>query len=258
MPEADWAVYTSTVSDRLATVLVDLQWHGRGPDPARPLWVVISAPFRTAGKDGLPEGDELRALEPIDAALVAALEREAGAAHVGAMSTNGWRHWFFYARSGQVEGAVRGVFDSASGYEPRVRSQEDPTWRNYRDKLYPAPEQMRRIEDLRVLLVLGQHGDSGLRPRQVEHWAYFGDRSSAGRFARWCTDNGYALDGDAQPHRSDDGKFGVRFSHIGPATIEAINERTVAADRAARQLGGEYDGWETMLIKRKPWWRFWG
>lgn len=258
MPEADWGVYTTTVNDRPATVVVDLGWHDRGPDPERPFWIVVAAPFRTAGEDGLPDGEEARSLEPVGEALIAAMAREAGATNVGQMSAGGYRRWFFYAGSGRVEGAVRKVFDRVSGYEPRVRSQEDPTWRNYREKLYPSPEQMRWINDLRVLLMLGQHGDSGLRPRQVEHWAYFGDRAAAGRFARWCTDNGYALDGDAQPYQSDDGTFGVRFSHIGPATIEAINERTVAADSAARQLGGEYDGWETMLIKRKPWWRFWG
>jgi len=39
----------------------------------------------------------------------------------------------------------------------------------------------------------------------------------------------------------------VRFSHVGTMVLEDITGRTIAIDRKARELDGDYDGWETSI-----------
>ncbi|MEQ8318260.1 MAG: DUF695 domain-containing protein [Phycisphaerales bacterium] len=253
-PADNWAVYWANVEGKAATILVDLSWRDRAPDPARPMLVEVSVPFHASGEDGFPDPDELNALDPIDDRLDAALQRGVDAVPVGCMSSDGRRRWYFYARTGECEAAVRRAFDG-SGYEPTWSAKPDPDWSGYNDTLYPKPEELRWIWDVRVLTALQQNGDKAERERPIDHFAYFKDRGDAERFAKWCTDEGFTLNGEPDTN-ADDGRFGVEFSHFGPATIDSIHGRTVAADREATRLGGMYDGWAT-IVKRRPWWRFW-
>ncbi|MEO1279082.1 MAG: DUF695 domain-containing protein [Planctomycetota bacterium] len=248
----DWAVYWANVEGSHATIVVDLSWQARAPDPSRPMLVEVSVPFRRATQDGLPDALELSQLEPINDLLTAVMERELDAVSVGAMSCNGRRRWYFYTSTAECDAVVHRAF-SASEYEPKWGAKSDAEWSGYKDTLYPKPEELRWIWDIRVLSELQQHGDDATRERSVDHFAHFEKRSEAERFANWCASEGFTMP-SGETLTVDDGRFGVEFTHIGPATIESIHPRTSAADLAARQMGGEYDGWGTTVMKR-PWWR---
>ena len=98
--------------------------------------------------------------------------------------------------------------------------------------------------DLRVLDVLKEKGDINSVSRQVAHWAYFPERESAQQFADWARESAYEVNAIAA---TDDNKTVVRFAREGTMELEDITHHTIAINRKVRELGGDYDGWETTI-----------
>jgi hypothetical protein len=105
---------------------------------------------------------------------------------------------------------------------------------------------MQVMTDLEVLEVLCKEGDDGTASRQIDHSAYFSSSAAAQQFSHWVQARGYELD---QVDATDDGRICVRFFHVGTCKIADISSHTLALWRSAIELGGEYDGWETLVCR---------
>jgi hypothetical protein len=242
-----WGVYVAVRDGHQATILVDLDFPDNDPGPELPLWLEISLALRTCDVNGWPDPAEMDGLRPLESRLEEAMHAE-GAVHVGAGNWNSRRRWFFYAPEGDYKSVVQKVLSERRADSPSMTVSRDPDRKLYRKLLYPDREAMRYIKDNRVLTALAEHGDSAETPRKIEHFAYFSTRRAAEQYATWVRENGFDVEELLLPSSATD-RHGVRFSHIGAAVPLAITEKTSLAEAGAEQLGGEYDGWETMIVR---------
>jgi hypothetical protein len=86
------------------------------------------------------------------------------------------------------------------------------------------------------------------KERPVEHWAYFPNPDSRRTFIGEATKLGYTTETLIEPKANKD-RYGVRLSCIGLPSLENIDDLTLLLFRAARDYGGEYDGWETQVVR---------
>ena len=77
-------------------------------------------------------------------------------------------------------------------------------------------------------------------------YLFFPSQSIAEQFSHWAEERGYTLD---STDTTDDNKFRIRFSHEGTVRLPDITSHTIALRRRVRELGGDYDGWETPVCK---------
>ena len=104
------------------------------------------------------------------------------------------------------------------------------------------------IQDMKVLQALRANGDIGETPRRVDHWAYFPNRAAAAAFETWIASQGYTSQGIERANEATN-PFQIRFHRLETPSPGDFTSANVDLRRRAKELGGAYDGWETLVIK---------
>jgi hypothetical protein len=135
-----------------------------------------------ARHDGLSSETEAPMLFKIEDRLNDCLTATCGAELLGRITGDRRREFYYYAATPDgFDNAVKSAQANFAGYRIEWGKQPDPEWRQYRDVLYPAPGQLREIQNRRVLDQLLETGDDQAIARIVDHVLYF--RSAAERAA---------------------------------------------------------------------------
>jgi hypothetical protein len=102
--------------------------------------------------------------------------------------------------------------------------------------------------NLQISDLLARHGDTQTQVRAIDHWAYFPTAESRSLFVAKCLTLGLRI-------RSlhDDGRTGAEFCarlfHIDIPNCQVMDDLTLSLHDLAANSGGEYDGWETQVVK---------
>lgn len=245
--EESWSTFLRDIEGRPATVVLNHSWLESGPESGRRTLVRVAAPLLSPDSAGLPGTDELNTLADLDDVLVEAAEKTGDAVFVGMMAYSGERTWYFFTkRPPATLSTIEGVTKTWKTHKATASTIEDADGELFAETVCPTGAEIRWNGDMIVIDQLREAGDDLSSPREIEHYAYFEDEDSAAEFVAWCSENDF---NNAKVEEGDDGEFLVSFSHTGSPDIDDVFERTSAADDAATDLGGMYDGWETRVVK---------
>lgn len=215
-------------------------------DPRRSL-LKVRVPIKNPNDAGMPTNAEFPALASLDEKLDAALSAM-DAAYVGRLTVNGHRYFYFYVSFAEEAAAdVIARISHETGYALEYEYEQDEAKEGYWHDIYPTADDWQVIEDLEVLDALRERGDKPEVTREVLHWAYFSDQSAANTFAAWARENSYDVTAIERPEDEDESGFVVRFSHMGTMALDDITHHTIAINRKAIEMEGDYDGWETSV-----------
>ena len=96
--------------------------------------------------------------------------------------------------------------------------------------------------------MLIESGDALVEARPIQHWAYFSTEESRAQFIALIEQRFSGI--DAQMNPMSEGKdHAVTFWHNGVPDPDSMTEITGRLSLAAESCGGEYDGWETQVIR---------
>jgi len=255
MDNQNWEAFQRMIDDMPATALVESSWTEAGPDPDKPVCVIIRVPFESEEELGLPDTDEeFEALDAMTEAFVKVLCGKHKADFVGKLLHNFAHSLYFYAPSNEgIEEAVASAIGRFKGREADVTCIDDPEWERIGEDVWPTDIEIRWNADLSVLQSLEEGEDDMTTPREIEHLAVFASLESCEQFAQWAKGEGYTV---ASPESDDDGDgdggeaYTIEFSKLCAPNIEEIFEQTGAISDAAEELGGTYDGWQCAVIKK--------
>lgn len=239
-----WETYPRTTGDHQAWITYN---HGLRESiaslPYRNI-AKIRATLRDPDERGAPTKEEATALYAIEDDLAATMGR-LPSLYAGRISVNGSQDFFFYtdADANRISKIVENV---ETRHEHKLHSttkldlQRDAYW----NELFPTEAEWQLLSDLKVEISLRQAGDKLERSRKVRHYAYF--TSEADR-AQFVASVGALFDATQYLDRKD--SFGVELEHVCCPDHASINPLTVRLGREAKQFGGEYDGWETLVVR---------
>ena len=156
----NWKPYLCNVNGKLASILVDLGLRESVPISSKPwlLWVWVH--FQSPRPDGLSDSKEAPTLYKIEDSLAPSLVRECRAILSGRITTEGRREFYFYGET--TDGFRKAVRDALTGFEDYkfdVGEQEDSSWNQYLNVLYPSSEDLERISNMDLLDKLVGQGD---------------------------------------------------------------------------------------------------
>jgi hypothetical protein len=68
------------------------------------------------------------------------------------------------------------------------------------------------------------------------------------QFAEWAVQQNFKIKGQELSKKSDM-SFGIQISRTDKVDIQSISAVTLQLRKKAKSLDGDYDGWETFVIK---------
>lgn len=247
-PEVEhWEVFPRAMKDYQAFVSVDVGIAERIAEAPIAL-ARLRLAYKSPSPNGLPTKEEFDPVNSVEDKITD-FSKTTGDQYVGRITVAGTRVFYVYTDRDEASWrSFTSTLAAETGYDIQLSYRQDPEHRGYFDDLYPTPIDRQVISDLRVIEALESHGDDGSAPRKIEHWAYFDSEESAAEFIAWARGEGVKYDRE-NSHQTEDGQYSVRLFHYGTVQLQDINHYTVALSQKAAEYGGEYDGWETMVLK---------
>ena len=243
----NWKPYLCNVNGKLASILVNLGLRDSAPLFSKPwlLWVWVY--FQSPRPDGLSDAEEAPRLYKIEDALTLRLAQACQALLSGRITTEGRREFYFYGETNAgFRKAAAGALTAFDGYKFDLGEQEDSSWGQYLDVLYPSLEDLERIANMDLLDELLKRGDVLTIPREVQHWVSFRTQQSRASFREAARVAGYVIVGETE----SEGEFSFGMSVTRTQSIEQklIDQTVIELLRLCRSLNGDYEGWETQVV----------
>lgn len=240
-----WIFYPCQMGGQRASIFYDHGIRESINNIAPPHLLNIRVAFKAPRSDGMPANEEFEALNAFEDDLrMVAQQHES--IFVGRVTVDGNRHFYIYTPDAEEDWSERvDMLRARHKYAVAWAHKRDERRNGYWKELYPTEDDWQVIQDLGVIEALRKGGDNGRASRQIDHWAFFPSRALAEEYSDWLRERGYTLDGI----EDDDDRISVRFKHYGTTRLEDISSHTISLQRKARELGGNYDGWETPVCK---------
>lgn len=178
---------------------------------------------------------------------------DAGGIYLGTVTVNGvlWVLGLLPEENPGLTDKIKALAVAADN-EIEIFVQEDKEKAVYWNDLYPTPDDRRVMKDLDVLDVLAENNDDNAAERPVNHWSYFNTKEAAEKFAKSLNPERFQGIKIEEPVKNEEGQsisWCVRAVHHGTMLLEDITGHTIELARLAEEAGGEYDGWETLIVK---------
>ncbi|NKF20920.1 DUF695 domain-containing protein [Solimonas marina] len=243
-----WDFYFCRVDDQPASIFVDLGIAGDAPMRTLPVMAYVRVFMRRPRPDGLSSNEDFEELKSIEDCLDQQLSSSTSV-YVGRNTSNACRDFYFYTTATtswkeDVSLALAAFADLR--FESGTR--DDPEWKAYLGFLHPSEEEMERIQNRRACEALENAGDKLAAERPIEHWAYFNQSTDRTAFIEKAEALGYKVL-DTWPPDAESERFGVNVGASGIPSLQNIDDLTIPLWRAARECNGEYDGWETEVVR---------
>jgi hypothetical protein len=245
-----WDFYFFEHAGTVGSIFVDLGLEADAPLAGFTRVGRLSVDMRQPRADGLSSNEEYPQLVALEDALKTQLDG-GHARYVGRNTAQGCRDFYFYLDAdadADWQARVAGLMALFPGYAHRCESWDDPTWDAYFTFLLPDVAQHHTITNRQVCEALKSHGDLLEDAREIDHWAYFQDAAARDAFIAKAATLGFQLrhawdpDEDSQHHVAQVYRLDVpALDHIDAVTHPLLE--------AALALGGDYDGWECVVVK---------
>lgn len=244
-----WDFFLSTRQGKPASIFVDIGIAQEAPRQGYPVRLGVLVKQKSPRPDGLTTKEEADRLWAVEDALVPAVAAWGGV-YVGRMTTDGRRDYFFYAPSSGGFGVMVTRVMEPFAYSFRAVHAADPDWSYYFRALYPTPRDWQRIMNRHVLENPQRGGDDLSKSRRIFHWLYFSSEANRDLCAEAARGRGFGtrlLPASPKP----DNKFplGLQLHRIDSVAPKAIDDLSMGLLALAQENGGQYDGWETQLVK---------
>lgn len=207
---------------------------------------VLSVNLNEPSEKGLTSNKEAAALYAVEDSINDSLDNNY--MFVGRITTDGMRNFFYYTESMDVSKLESLAAKFLEGYKYNINYMEEKKPREfYHEFLYPNKSNGHRLSNRHLVDKLVELGDNLEKSRIVNHWIYFNSAESLTLFKEKVRKVGFQIeDQDTQ-----DNKYSLRISRNDFVQLHSISDVTDYLVSATEETNGDYDGWETKVIKEE-------
>lgn len=248
--QENWDVYMASYEKGPGSTVVNMGVRKSAPDPKLGFVVITGVTFGDCTPDGFPAEAQFNALYAISDSIKAALGRRGNFNNVGTFTYQCERLDYYYVPDtsllrSTLTAMYRKYFPN---YVPYINMREDRSWKTYLEFIYPNEETMEYMQDQKVVMKLEDAGDKLVKPRKVDHWAYFATDKDRQCFLDATRDMKFTVE-DVAREKTGELPYKLHLSRVDKVDLASITAITLALRRKAKACNGEYDGWETEVVK---------
>lgn len=242
----NWNTYLTFIDNKPASFLLDLEPWKNGANEMLVYLYRLRVTLNEPNEDGLTCDQEAAVLYDLEDSIHDSLD--SNYMFVGRITTQGRRDFFYYTDS--LDGstleslAVKFLVNYKYSID-RIEEQKPRAF--YYEFLYPGKSDWHRMTNRQLVNKLCELGDNLEKSRTVKHWIYFSSAESRDLFKEKVQNDGFHIE---EQGTSGD-KYSLIISRIDFVQLHSISDVTDYLVEASQEYDGDYDGWETKVIKEQ-------
>jgi uncharacterized protein (TIGR01619 family) len=249
--DENWDVYMAKYKSMPGSFSLNMALKPKAPVKTLPFVLITGVSFKNCDSDGMPTKKEFINLYTISDSLKKIMDRVVTNTLAGSFTSVCQRLDYFYVSdtAGLREQLAFFYREKFPHYSPHyINIKEDKSWAAYLDFLYPGEESYEFMQNQKLVTALQNGGDKLLKDRLVEHWLYFKTDIDRNCFITYAIKQKFAV---ISKERSSDPKtpFKLHISRSNKVDVASISKITIDLKKQAKKCNGEYDGWETIVVK---------
>jgi hypothetical protein len=250
--EEKWDVYMAQYEKGPGSTLINMGLKDQAPVKQFPFLLKAGIKMLDCSKEGLPTDGELKTLHAISDTMKSVITSTCQCIEAGTFSYQCNRTDYYYIEDtvrirDRLEEAFKKYFPQ---YESLITVKPDSAWEAYLTFLYPNEETQEYMSNEKVVGKLVESGDDLSQARQVNHWLYFKTERERGLFLVYAQKDKFKL--EAEKYSANSAlPYSLQISRNDKVDLASISAITLRMRRKAKELNGDYDGWETFVIKSK-------
>jgi hypothetical protein len=248
--EGNWDVYIAQYEKGPGSVTVNMDLINFSPKKHLPFVVITGVKTKKCSSEGWPDKEEFDNLYKVSDDIISAISVAVKSELVGSWTYQCERLDYIYVDdTTNIRQKIREIYKNKySHYESYFNIRLDREWQAYRDFLYPNEETFEYMQNNKVIMQLVNAGDKLSKARQVDHWIYFKNPEDRNKFEDYVRKNKYKIEGKDKLKDSKS-PYQLHISRTDLIDHNSINAITIGLRKKAKELNGDYDGWETFVVK---------
>ncbi|MBB3697048.1 DUF695 domain-containing protein [Flammeovirga yaeyamensis] len=245
-----WDVYMAQYENGPGSTILNMDLINSAPKKSLPYLVVTGVTTENCREDGFPQNDEFEKLHDVSDAVENKIQEVTTFEIVGTFTYQCERLDYVYVNdTTKIRQKLTEMYTSNfPEYEYYINIKIDEDWEAYLKFLYPNEETQEHMSNIKVVAKLAESGDNLEKARQVDHWLYFKDKKRRKLFTDAIIKEGFKI--ESQEKRIDLRlPYQLRISRTDYVSPNEINTLTLKLRKQAKEFNGEYDGWETFVVK---------
>ncbi len=247
----NWDVYLAQYEKGPGSTTVNMDLIKFAPKKGLAFVLVTGVTTANCREDGFPNSFEFERLYQVSEAVETKVKELTKFELAGTFTYQCERLDYIYVSdTTSIRSELAQLYNSQfPHYKYYINLRADADWEAYREFLYPNEETLEFMANEKVLFQLRQAGDNLSEPRQIDHWLYFPDRKSQNLFMESIKNEGFKIEGE---DKIGDSRlpFQLHISRIDKVLPDEIYQVTLHLRKQAKRFNGEYDGWETFVVKK--------
>lgn len=252
IPE-NWTVYIGRLEDNPAVFRLNLGLEEIAPITQYPQSVRLTFELKEPDGNGFSNNRERDFLYTIEDEEIMPLLNESDIL-TGIVTYQGTITWYFYTENtSDLEKRLQSIVTKHPDYGTQIKTTDDTDWKIYFEFLFPNIYEMQSIHNSNLQEHCEEAGDHTDQERPIEHWLYFQTEKDMNNAIAKAETLGFSVynRGKIEPEEGEDPNedLGYRLILSKVNSVDNIDPDTWDLIDLALDTHGEYDGWETVLVK---------
>jgi hypothetical protein len=245
-----WEGYMKPIEGHPAMVSFNAGVADNVPDMELLYVGFVKVKLKNPKEDGLvteDEGDDVGFIE--DRLEMESLRYRIGK-YIGRIITQGEVNFIYYLKLDfEWPDMVAVAMKHFPEYEYEFGSRMDTEWEVYQKLLFPNVKEWQIIANHHACDRLKEQGDNLRIERAIEHKMYFNSDEKRKEFIHLIEADGFKVQKELEALHDDKTIYGIQFYRIDKPYYYDIDELTMKLIDLGNSCDGQYDGWESSLVK---------
>ncbi len=248
--DSNWDAYIANYENGAGSTTLNMDLKKVAPKTDLPYILITGVTYSNCKQDGFPEKEEFNKLYKVSDEVEATISKLTKMELAGTFTYQCERLNYYYINdTTQIRSKLTTLYKSKFGnYKYYINIKPDKSWDAYLNFLYPNEEIQESMSNQKVIEQLQDGGDDLTKSRQVDHWLYFSNEKNRDLFEKQIAQNGFKIE-LKEKIDDPDKPFKLHISRDDKVDPESISKITLELRKKAKELEGDYDGWETYIVK---------
>lgn len=247
---SNWDAYIAIYENGEGSTTLNMDLKKDAPKAELPYILITGVTFSNCTEKGFPEKEEFNKLYGVSDEVETIISKLTKMELAGTFTYQCERLNYYYINdTTQIRSKLTALYKNKfSNYKHYINIKPDKNWEAYLNFLYPNEEIQESMSNQKVIEQLQKGGDDLTKSRQVDHWLYFSNEKNRNLFEKLITQNGFKIE-IKEKIDNPDKPFKLHISRNDKVDPESISKITLELRKKAKELEGDYDGWETYIVK---------